>query len=152
MTIYSDGDSSSESEADSRVKEHDREDSEGLEEGHPEALQRREEGTVPRISPLRPAVDTMQVQAEEEAKRVNGSRGEKEGASVSKRRPFLRLAIFVAVFVIAMIFLVRTRKPPIPDEMKFSGKDVPSLPAPAQDSVKAPRKPLHHHDPLFQIL
>ena len=154
MTTYSDDESSSDSELTTLSKKRDGEgeDYKGL-EGRPAASQGRDNTALPRISPLRPDVDTLQIHAEEEAKRVTSSKGEREDASVSKRRPIVLLAIFVAAFVLAMIFLsIKTRKPPVSYEKKFSKKDAPSLPDSVHDSVKAPNKPLHHYDPLFQLL
>ena len=143
MTTYSDDESSSDSEVGTLNKKR-----------YGEGSQGRENTELQRIAPLRPDVDTLQIHAEEEAKRVTGSNGEKENASVSKR-PFVLLAIFVVAFFIATIFLSKKSRKPVSDEMKLSGKDVvtvPSLPDPVHDSVKALNKPLHHYDPLFQLL
>tara|TARA_B110000858_G_scaffold149182_1_gene169615 strand:+ start:9307 stop:9783 length:477 start_codon:yes stop_codon:yes gene_type:complete len=158
MASYSDDESLSDSSevaaTHDKKRDGEGEESKGL-EGLPLASQGRENTAFQRISPLRPNVDTMQIHAEEEAKRVTGSNGEKENASVSKRRPFVLLAVFVSILVLAMLFLsMKSRKPAVSDEMKLSKKHVtvPSLPDSVHDSVKAPNKPLHHYDPLFQLL
>ena len=138
-----------------------------------EAREAHHDRKAPRISPAKPDVDVMQLQAEEEAKRVvagkEGSRGRASSAvdAPSAASSAKRNRVFFVLFAVLVIFLLLVwfRKKPttaITASTAMRGREAVvasdasslppplSLPAAVADSIKPTPKPLHHHDPLFQ--
>ena len=134
-----------------------------------EAREAHHDRKAPRISPAKPDVDVMQLQAEEEAKRVvggkEGSRGRASSAvdAPSAASSSKRKRVFFVLFAVLVIFLLLVwfRRKQTTAITAMRGREAvvasdasslppPSLPAAVADSIKPSPKPLHHHDPLFQ--